>query len=128
MNVTNASDVTLATTFRNQASGGTLNLTATDGSIGTSTVAVSSNDGALTLAAQATGATARTLTVGSGGVASSGTVTGSSITLQGADGVALGGNVNAGAGNVVANANTGDTAPDAVGAITRTGGLRFSMV
>src|SRR5205814_519381 len=92
--VTETDDVTLATTFRNQAAGGTLNLTATDGTIDSSTVAVSTSNGSLTLAAQATTGTARSLTIGSGGIASSGAL----ITLNGADGVALGGNVNAGAG------------------------------
>jgi len=125
IDITDADDVTLLTTFRNQAANGTMALTTTDGSIDTSTVAVSTQDGAITFTANDAGANNdRGITVGSGGMDSNGAGSGN-ITLNAADGVALGGDVDAGADNVTIDADN-DAAEagnlDTDGAISRTAG------
>ncbi len=125
IDITDADDVTLLTTFRNQAANGTMALSTTDGSIDTSTVAVSTQDGAITFTANDAGANNdRSITVGSGGIDSNGAGTGN-IILNAADGVALGGDVDAGADNVTIDADN-DAAEvgnlDTSGAISRTAG------
>ncbi|HEX7030587.1 MAG TPA: filamentous hemagglutinin N-terminal domain-containing protein, partial [Gammaproteobacteria bacterium] len=125
VNIVETDDVTLATRFRNLAAGAQLTLISNDGDIDTSTAAVSSNDGFIGIAALDASDTGATLTIGSGGL-DSGSTNAGDITLYGADGIALGGNVDASggttSGDVTMNANFGDGTTDVVGAITRTAG------
>ncbi len=117
--INEADDVLLVGNFFNAATNGTIALTTADGSIDTGTVAVSTQDGAITLTAGDTGSNNGSITVGTNGIASNGAGAGD-IILNAADGVALGGNVNALADTVTINADTGDA--DNAGAISRTGG------
>jgi hypothetical protein len=110
--IQNGSDVSLLTTFRNQAPGGTLSLVNGNGSIDTAGVAVSSNNGVITFnAGDATAGSPVTLTVGAGGVSSGG----NTINLLSADHVVVTGAVNAGAGavNVAADNAASEGAPGA---------------
>lgn len=113
--------VSLVNNFDNQ--GGNLDLVTLDGSIDTGTAIVTSNGGSITLKAvdgSGDAATPETLTVGAGGIASSGGL----ITLQAGDDVIISGNVNATGGDVVIQADNmaADTFSDTEGAITTTAG------
>ena len=128
---TNAADVaapaqitnlTHSQVFRNQVADGLLTLSTTNGPINTSTAAVTSNGGIITFTANDTSAPATQLaniTVGTGNIVSND----GNINLYAADSVALGGNVNAGSGDVNIEANSAnETTADNIGAITRTAG------
>ena len=87
-------DVSLIEAFSNGAGGG-IELSTVDGSISTGTVSVASG-GALSFVANATGSTARTLSVGTGGITANG-----AITLLSADDMSINGIVNSGGGDIV---------------------------